>query len=109
MWGKVCLMASETNQTCANDPSIGGKIAKISPIPVFKTAYGEDLSELTQFSIDFALFGLAFKEDYFNLTLPLFSKDYTRNHRKAKMTRFLLMNAGPIDIDGIRYKNLGDR
>ena len=25
------------------------------------------------------------------------------------MTRFLIMNAGPIDYGGVRYKNLGDR
>ena len=45
----------------------------------------------------------------FNATLPLFSKDYNREHRKAKMTRFLLIAAGPIDLDGVRYNNLGDR
>jgi len=67
------------------------------------------LSELTQFSIDFALFGLAFQEDLFNLTLPLFSKDYKRDNRKAKMIRFLLLNAGPVDLEGVRYSNLGDR
>ena len=108
-WPKLCLMASETNRTCAGDPSIGGKIAKISPIPIFKTAYGEDLSELTQFSIDFAMFGLAYSQEYFDYTIPLFSTEYTRTNRKAKMTRFLLQNAGPIEFDGIRYRNMGDQ
>jgi hypothetical protein len=96
-WRKMCLMASETNRTCADDPNpIGGKMAKISAIPLFKTAYGGDLSELTQFSIDFALFGLARQEVFFNATLPLFSKEYNRENRKARSTRFLLMPAGPI-------------
>lgn len=109
-WQKMCLVASETNRTCADDPNPdGGKIAKVSAIPLFKTAYGEDLSELTQFAIDFALFGLARQETFFNATLPLFSKDYNRNHRKARSTRFLLLPAGPIEIEGVRYKTLGDR
>ena len=43
------------------------------------------------------------------MAIPLFSKGFNRNNRKAKMTRFLIMNAGPVDIDGIRYKNMGDR
>jgi hypothetical protein len=84
-------------------------MAKISPLPIFKMAYGNDLSEITQFAIDFAFFGLATREDLFNITVPLFSKDYHRNRRKAKMTRFLLMPAGPIDFKGVRYKNVYDQ
>ena len=98
---------SETNRTCADNLD-EMKMAKISPLPIFKMVLGEDLSEITQFGIDFALFGLATKEDMFNLTLPLFSKEYHRNRRKAKMTRFLLMPAGPIEFNGIRYKNMAD-
>lgn len=110
VWKKLCLMASPTNRTCAADPDpTNGKIAKISAIPLFKTAYGHDLSELTQFAIDFALFGLAREEKFFNATLPLFSKDYNRNNRKARATRFLLLPAGPIEMKDIRYKTLGDR
>ena len=108
-WKNVCILDSPTNQTCANDASIGGKLAKISPLPLFKLAFGEDLSELTQFGIDFALYGLAREEDYFNYTIPLFSKDYNRFNRKAKMTRFLLLTGGPVEMDGTRYKNMGDR
>ena len=55
------------------------------------------------------MFGLAYEEDFFQMTLPLFSKDYSRENRKAKMVRFLLLAAGPIDFAGIRYKNMGDR
>lgn len=43
------------------------------------------------------------------MTLPLFSKEYGRHNQKAKTTRFLVQNAGPIMKDGIRYKNIGDR
>lgn len=25
------------------------------------------------------------------------------------MIRFLLLNAGPVDLEGVRYSNLGDR
>lgn len=106
-WPKVCLLMSPTNQTCASDPT--GKIAKVSPLVLFKTAYGEDLSEITQFAVDFALFGLAYSEELFNQTLPLFSKDYNRTHRKSKMIRFVVQTAGPINFEGVRYKNLGDR
>lgn len=67
------------------------------------------MSELTQYAIDFAMFGLASSEQYFNFTIPLFSKEYSSTNRKAKMVRIILMVAGPIDINGIRYKNMGDR
>ena len=108
LWPSVCLRASDTDPSCAND-IMNMNIAKTSPVPIFKAAYGEDLSELTQFAIDFALFGLAYDETLFEMAIPLFSKGFNRNNRKAKMTRFLIMNAGPVDIDGIRYKNMGDR
>lgn len=47
LWPSMCLQDSPTNQTCADDPSIGGKIAKISVLPLFRTILGEDLSEIT--------------------------------------------------------------
>ena len=108
LWPKVCLRASETDPSCAND-ALNMHIAKISPVPIFKAAYGEDLSELTQFAIDFALFGLAYQQDLFDMAVPLFSKEFNRNNRKAQMTRFLIMNAGPVEMEGVRYKNMGDR
>lgn len=59
MWHKLCMLESETSKKCASDMSIGGKISKASPLDIFKVAYGNDLSEITQYAIDFALFGLA--------------------------------------------------
>ena len=107
-WKNVCLKDSTGN--CANDfKTIGGKVSKVSPLPIFKLAYGDDLSELTQYAIDFALFGLAREFEFFNYTIPLFSKDYNRFNRKAKLTRFLLFIGGPVDMDGVRYNNMGDR
>jgi hypothetical protein len=47
--------------------------------------------------------------EYFNYTAPLFSTEYSIKNRKAKMVRMLLIVAGPIDFNGIRYKNFGDR
>lgn len=108
-WPKVCLLESETSRKCASDTSVGGKIAKASPIDVFKFAYGNDLSEITQYGIDIALFGLASSESYFFYTIPFFSKEYNRFGRKAKKVRIVLQLAGPIDMNGVRYNNMGDR
>jgi len=47
--------------------------------------------------------------EFFNYTAPLFSTEYSIKNRKAKMVRMLLVVAGPINYDGIRYKNFGDR
>lgn len=64
---------------------------------------------MTQYAIDFALFGLARSDLLFNYTLPFFSKDYSKENRKSRMLRIILFVAGPIEINGIRYKNMGDR
>ena len=55
LWPSLCLKEVGEDK-CANDISIGGKIAKASALTVFRTAYGNDLSELTQYAIDLALF-----------------------------------------------------
>lgn len=60
LWPKVCLLESGTDN-CAFDLKIGGKIAKASPLDIFKFAYGDDLSEITQYGIDIGLFGLAYE------------------------------------------------
>ena len=38
-WPSVCIFDSPDNQTCADNPMIGGKIAKVSPLNLFKVAY----------------------------------------------------------------------
>jgi hypothetical protein len=53
----MCWFDSDSNQTCADNPA-KGKSALASPTAIFNTLYGEDLSEITQYGIDFALFGL---------------------------------------------------
>ena len=73
-WSSFCLRHSDSNSTCADD--IEGKISKVSPYNVFKIAFGNQADDLTQFAIDFALFGLARDEKMFNMALPLFSKDF---------------------------------
>jgi hypothetical protein len=45
----------------------------------------------------------------YNLSLPLFSKEYNKTNRKAKMVRMVLIPGGPIQKEGVRYKNMGDR
>lgn len=85
----MCLLEAGT-QKCADDASIGGKLAKGSALRLFRTAYGDDLSEITQFAIDLALFGLAYQEELFEYSLPAFSREYSRTNRKARMTRVLL-------------------
>ena len=45
----------------------------------------------------------------FNYALPLFSKDFNVTHRKAKMMRIVIFSAGPIEVNGIRYKTMLDR
>lgn len=108
LWPKLCLLEAGSEK-CANDITIGGKVAKASPLDIFKFAYGGDISELTQYAIDIALFGLAYDKRFFDYTIPFFSKDYSRGNRKAKKIRMLIQLAGPIDSYGIRYNNLGDR
>lgn len=62
-WKKVCLLDAEGK--CAEDVLPGGTTAKGSVADVFKYILGPDLSEITQYAIDFALFGLASKPDLF--------------------------------------------
>ena len=61
IWEKVCLMDSETNRTCAFDPDPDvPKISRAHPLFLFKLVYGEDcVEDLTQFAIDFAMFGVS--------------------------------------------------
>jgi hypothetical protein len=92
-----------------DNPSPGFKTSKASPLVPFRIFFGYDLEEMTQFGIDFTLFGLAREEKLFNYAMPLFSKEFNREHRKAKMVRILLTMAGPIDMKGIRYSNMRDR
>lgn len=107
-WRRVCYRDA-AGENCAADARVGGRVAKASPLPIFSAAYGDDLSDLTQYAIDFALFGLAYEQELFEYTKPLFSKDYTRTHRKAKAVRFLLLPAGPIEAGGVRYSHMRDR
>ena len=90
---------------------MNGNTALASPLSIFKFAFPDykDFSEITQFAIDFALFGLAREEDMFNMTIPLFSKEFSRFSRKSKMVRALVIPGGPIEVDGDRFKNIGDR
>ena len=46
---------------------------------------------------------------YWNLALPLFSKEFTRENLKAKMVRFVVVPAGPVEEDGVRYSHMRDR
>lgn len=43
------------------------------------------------------------------MSLPLFSKEFGKKNHKAKMVRFVLLPGGPVELDGVRYRNLGDR
>jgi hypothetical protein len=45
----------------------------------------------------------------FDYALPLFSKDFNITNRKAYMMRMVLFAAGPIEVNGIRYKTMMDR
>ena len=85
IWKKICLLDEFGN--CANNPMPGGSTAKASFIDILQFGLGEDISEVTQYGIDFVLFGLSNTPELFNHAIPLFSKDFNINHRKAKMTR----------------------
>lgn len=76
---------------------------------IFQQVFGDEVTELTQYAIDLVLFGLARSDANFNYTVPFFSKEYSKENRKAKLVRILLIVAGPIEINGVRYKNMGDR
>ena len=106
-WRKVCLL-DERGQ-CANNPMPGGSTAKGSFIDVLRYGLGKDLTEITQYAIDFVLFGLSNDLELFNHAIPLFSKDFNIDHRKAKMTRMVLQVAGPVELEGIRYSHMRDR
>jgi hypothetical protein len=45
-WKNICLFDSDTNLTCADNPS-KGKTALATPSSIFHTLYGQDLSEIT--------------------------------------------------------------
>jgi hypothetical protein len=92
-----------------DNPAPGFFTSKASPLVIFKALFGEDLEEMTQFGIDFSLFGLAQDLEFFNHALPLFGAEYSRNNRKATMMRMAMTFAGPVDLDGIRFNNMEDR
>ena len=108
-WSKICLLDSPTNQTCMDRPEPGYFASKASPLANFKMLFGEGLQEMTQFGIDFALFGLASELEYFELAIPLFGSEFTRNNRKTKLMRMALTFAGPIEVNDIRFNNIEDR
>jgi hypothetical protein len=56
-WKQVCLLDEKGD--CAHDNAVGGVTSKGSFVDVLKLGLGDDISEITQFAIDFALFGLA--------------------------------------------------
>jgi aspartyl-tRNA(Asn)/glutamyl-tRNA(Gln) amidotransferase subunit A len=60
-------------------------------------------------AIDFSLFGLTINMKNYYYALPLFSKDFNVTNRKAKMIRMVIFAAGPINVNGIRYKTMMDR
>jgi hypothetical protein len=106
----VCLRHSDTNSTCAYDPKpVGGTTTKASPLTIFRTVFGKDTSNITQYGIDFSLFGLTINMKNYYYALPLFSKDFNVTNRKAKMIRMVIFAAGPINVNGIRYKTMMDR
>lgn len=110
LWHKICLFHSDTNQTCAMDPNPARPLVSIAhPLLLFRLAFGDDVASYTQFGMDFALFGVAQRLDYFNFLLPLFSREFNIKNRKAKMYRMVLQCAGPIAVDGIRYQTMRDR
>ena len=92
-----------------DNPSPGFRTSKAAPLIPFKMFFGEELEEMTQFGIDFTLFGFAQEEELFNYALPLFSKEFNREQRKARMMRMVLTFAGPIELNGVRYSNMRDR
>ena len=108
-WQKICLIDSVTNNTCMDNPSPGFRTSKASPLIPFKMFFGEELEEMTQFGIDFTLFGFAVEEELFKYAMPLFSTEFNREMRTAKMMRMVLTFAGPIEINEIRYSNMRDR
>lgn len=83
--------------------------SKASPLVLFRELFGEKLEDMTQFGIDFVLFGLARNKEFFDHALPIFGKEFTKTNRKAKMIRILLSFAGPFEANGIRYSHMRDR
>lgn len=92
-----------------DNPSPGYFTTKATPLVIFKDIFGEELEDLTQFGIDFALFGLAKTPDLFDHAIPMFSKEFNNQNRKAKMVRMLLTFAGPIHVNNVRYSHMFDR
>lgn len=92
-----------------DNPSPGYFTSKASPLVIFRDIFGEDLEDLTQFGIDFALFGLAQNVPLFNHAIPIFSKEFNNKNRKAKMVRMILSFAGPIHVNNVRYSHMVDR
>ena len=64
---------------------------------------------MTQYGIDFVLFGLAKDHEFFEHALPIFSKEFSKTNRKSKKIRILLSFAGPFEFNGTRYSHMRDR
>ena len=45
----------------------------------------------------------------FDYAMPLFSRGFTRNNRKAKLVRMGLIMGGPVELNGVRYSHMRDR
>ena len=108
-WQSTCLLDSQTNRTCMDNPSPGYFTSKATPLVIFRELFGEKLEDLTQFGIDFVLFGLAQDSEFFEHALPIFGKEFNNTNRKAKMVRMLLSFAGPVEAYGNRYSHMRDR
>lgn len=108
-WPNVCMAESDTNTTCLGFDPVTRKQSKGSFLALLNPLYGTDHSEITQYAIDFALFIPARVQFVLELTQQLFSKEFVKDDRKAKMTRMIIRLAGPLEVNGIRYANMKDR
>ena len=109
-WTKMCALDHATGE-CFAEARPGGTTAKASPLLLFESLLPDaDLANITQEEIDDVLEQFAGAPDaYWNLALPLFSKDFSRTNLKAKMVRVVVRPAGPVEVDGVRYSHMRDR
>ena len=73
VWKSTCLLDGPNNRTCMDNPAPGYYTSKASPLVIFRDLFGEKLQDMTQFGIDFVLFGLTTDSEFFQHALPIFS------------------------------------
>lgn len=77
--------------------------------PMIVKRHPDELEDMTLYEIEKTLTIAMASEQIWRSYGGLFDKDMNMRNRNARFVRSMVLLAGPLDIDGIRYKNIEDR